>query len=136
MRNLVFVICLLLLPSVMFGQETRSPSKYHPVRNSANFIINGTGGLGNFYQKLRKLEAGQLRKVTIAHIGDSHIQADIFSGEVRLNLHTRFGSAGRGLIMPYEVAQTNSPYDIKAASQNVWFAKRNVFPNEPLPIGN
>lgn len=40
------------------------------------------------------------RPVTILHIGDSHIAADRFSGSLREQFQSRFGDAGRGLMMP------------------------------------
>lgn len=38
--------------------------------------------------------------VTILHIGDSHIAADRFSGSLREQFQSRFGDAGRGMMMP------------------------------------
>lgn len=49
-------------------------------------------------------------RFTIVHIGDSHLQADISTGNVRNLFQQRFGNAGRGLICPYKICGTNEPY--------------------------
>ncbi|MEO1449221.1 MAG: GDSL-type esterase/lipase family protein [Bacteroidota bacterium] len=119
--------------------ETAPPtpvhSRYPFIRDDLNLIDNNFRGLRHFYSQLEKLERGQTRQVRILHIGDSHIQADWFSGRLRLALQKRYGSAGRGLVFPYRVAKTNSPSDILSSSDAVWQAKRNISVENPLPIG-
>lgn len=73
--------------------------------------------------------------MNIAHIGDSHIQADILSGSIRQKLQLKFGNAGRGLIFPYRVAKSNEPASYKTVTNVTWDSKRNVFYDKPLPIG-
>lgn len=100
-----------------------------------NQIAFSAKHLARFFGKLRALELGQLNKVRVVHIGDSHIQADVLTGEVRHLLQDRFGDAGRGLLFPYQVAGTNAPADLRSNSPNTWKVKRNVFPDIPLPVG-
>ncbi|MES2689320.1 MAG: GDSL-type esterase/lipase family protein [Bacteroidota bacterium] len=45
----------------------------------------------------------------VVHIGDSHIQADWFSGRLRDLLQQHYGNAGKGLIFPYRQIKTNPP---------------------------
>lgn len=71
----------------------------------------------------------------IAHIGDSHIQADMFSGKIRKQLQKQFGNAGRGLIFPYRVAKTNGPDDYRSRTNATWDVKRVIATSNPLPIG-
>ena len=73
--------------------------------------------------------------VKVLHIGDSHIQADFFSGQIRQYLQVRFGNAGRGLIFPYRAAGSNEPADISSSTKGNWKSKRNVHIDNPLPIG-
>ena len=57
--------------------------------------------LSRFFSALAKLEARQPgQTVTILHLGDSHIAADRFSGDLREQFQSRFGDAGRGMLMP------------------------------------
>lgn len=110
-------------------------AKYKFIKPKKNRIENDSIGLEKFYQKLYQLETKSAKKVSIAHIGDSHIQADFFSGMLRQKLQTEFGNAGRGLIFPYKVARTNEPYSYQTSSNVTWETKRNIFLNNPLPIG-
>src|SRR5690349_22826079 len=54
---------------------------------------------------------------------------------IRRNFQVHFGNAGRGLIVPLRVAQTNEPNNFKTSSNVVWKSKRCVFPDQPVPIG-
>lgn len=82
--------------------------------------INNVAGLASFYQKLFKLKNGELQRVSIVQIGDSHIQPDLISREVRAGLQNFFGNAGRGLVFPYQVARTNGPLDVRSAASTRW----------------
>lgn len=137
-------ICLLaLLVSVL--TTTKSKAQYRSnnhlignypfIRYDLNNIDNELQGIKRFYRKLKELENGQIRRVRVVHIGDSHIQADYFPGTVRKALQMSFGVAGRGLVFPYRVAGTNTPSDIYSYSNISWESKRIVYPDKPLPIG-
>lgn len=102
---------------------------------SQNKIENDSIGLKFFYEKLHLMKNDSAQKVSIVHIGDSHIQADHFSGKVRQNLQIEFGNAGRGLIFPYRLAKTNGQESFKSSSNTDWQSKRCVFPDSLLPIG-
>ena len=99
--------------------------------------MNEEIGLKHFKESLLKLKQSNEQKVIITHIGDSHIQADLFSGKMRRNFQNEFGNGGRGLVFPYQAAKTNGPWDyiFKDESKSKWEAKRNIFINNPIPIG-
>lgn len=115
--------------------DTSAYKLYKFIRTDINHVQNDSTSLSAVYEKLYQLEQTKKGRVNIAHIGDSHIQADIFSGSVRQKLQLKFGNAGRGLIFPYRVAKSNEPTSYKTITNVVWDAKRNVFYDKPLPIG-
>src|SRR5690606_5131199 len=92
--------------------------------NPAKDTITNVEGLSSFYQKLLALRAGQRHRVNIVQIGDSHIQPDIISREVRAGLQDFFGDAGRGLVFPYQVARTNGPLDITSSTSTRWLPSK------------
>ena len=106
------------------------------VNNELNLITNEKA-LQSFFQKLDDLKHGRRNKVVIVHIGDSHIQADNFTGTMRKQFQQQFGNGGRGLYFPYRTAKTNGPFDVKDLNSCVcnWKTKRCCFPNIPIPIG-
>ncbi|MEM6806643.1 MAG: LysM peptidoglycan-binding domain-containing protein [Bacteroidota bacterium] len=120
-----FVCCLSIAPITVAQEGYYRGQAYPFIREDLNEITNQNKGLKQFYRQLQKLESGKTKRINIVHIGDSHIQADWFSGMLRMNLQKRFGSAGRGLIFPYAVAKTNGPYDLYSSSNTRWESRRN-----------
>jgi LysM repeat protein len=97
-------------------------------------IIN-TKAISNFYVKLKQLETKKDCKLRIVHIGDSHIQADLFTGKMRALLQERFGNGGLGFSFPYNLAKTNGNYFIKYSASTTLECSRNVFADSTKPIG-
>ena len=113
-----------------------SATTFSFVKNELNNLSN-SNALNDFYQKLDELKSGIRKKLVIVHIGDSHIQADNFTGTMRKLLQQQFGNGGRGLYFPYRTAKTNGPFDIKDINSCAcnWKCKRCVFPLISIPIG-
>lgn len=108
--------------------------KYPFISTVFNRIFNGNG-LDSFYQKLYNVKNNGTGIVSIVHIGDSHIQADYLSAIVRNNLQQFFGNAGRGLVFPYQLAQSNAPSDITSSSNSSWQFNRLAHPEIPIAAG-
>lgn len=76
--------------------------------------INRINMNGDDWSELRdKFNNIDSTSVTILHIGDSHIQADVLTNRVRTHFWKQFGSGGRGLITPLKICGTNEPYNYK-----------------------
>ena len=101
--------------------------KYPFIGTVFNRVFNATG-LDSFFYKLSSLKNSDSGVVTIVHIGDSHIQPDFLSGVVRKGLQLSFGDAGRGLVFPYQLAQSNAPDDIISSSNSRWLFNRVAHP--------
>src|SRR3989304_5586774 len=69
--------------------------KYTFIKADSGKLHNDSIALRSFYEKLYQLKTTGKGKVNVAHIGDSHIQADFFSGVVRQHFHLDFENAGR-----------------------------------------
>jgi len=81
-----------------------------------------------FYASVDSLANGAKRKVNVVHIGDSHVQADMFPGKVRESFHldAALGNGGRGFTFPYAAARTNSPINLKVSYTGTWTGCRNI----------
>lgn len=88
-----------------------------------------------FYEKLRQLETSKNGKINIVHIGDSHIQADLFSGKMRSDFQDKFGNAGLGFSFPHNLAKTNGNHYIKYSSNASFENYRNVHPDSTKAVG-
>jgi lysophospholipase L1-like esterase len=91
--------------------------------------------LDPFFRKLSELKKNKNGTVSIMHIGDSHIQADYLSHQLRQNFQREFGNSGRGFLVPNQVAQTNEAANYNSRSTGKWEPKRMVFTEQPLPTG-
>jgi lysophospholipase L1-like esterase len=90
-----------------------------------------------FYRKIDYLLKKGKGEINILHIGGSHVQADVFSNEVRRDLdaiNDRFQTP-RGFIFPYSVAKTNNPSNYKVSYTGKWEAVRNVQANREISLG-
>lgn len=68
-------------------------------------------------------------KFCIVHVGDSHVQPDIFPGELRRRLQFIHGEGGRGMIFPYSTAQTYSSHAYTSTHTGKWrFSKTAIIP--------
>jgi lysophospholipase L1-like esterase len=137
--NLKRILCtielLLLITSVSFCQSDSIWQQAYPfLRTEAN-TINNHQALSGFFARLDSLERGEIRQVKIVHIGDSHIQADFFSGEIRRLMQQRYGNAGRGFVFPYKAARTNGPGDYTSGSYGNWESRRMVIASGSPAIG-
>lgn len=131
------IIIFLLSTCCIYAQQDSvnaflSPYKF--IRAEKNIITNPSG-LNTFFEALYKLSIEKRGVVNISHIGDSHIQADFFSGMLRQKLQRQFGNAGRGLIFPYKVAKTNEPYNYLTSSNSLWESGRCVSYPQAIPTG-
>lgn len=127
-----FLLVWGLATSGLFGQVSRSQSPLPtptttistPVSRESNNLWNTDPGLSHFFECLEELQENRRDQVVVVHIGDSHIQADWFSGTVRMSLQKAFGNAGRGLVFPFRQARTNAPPDIRSSSNVSWSSRR------------
>lgn len=109
--------------------------KTYGLEKEEDNVIQNAAHLDDFFEKLHHIKTTGKTKVSIIHLGDSHIQADYLTAVVRKNIQLDFGDAGRGLIVPGRVAATNEPANIHSSSNVHWNVKRCIYPNQPLPIG-
>lgn len=81
--------------------------------------ITNITALHSFYTELSSLQENN-GSVAIVHLGDSHIQSDFFSGEIRKKLQHTFGNAGRGFVFPYGIAGSAGALDVLFSHTGFW----------------
>jgi lysophospholipase L1-like esterase len=134
-RRITIWLSAIVLALVSGSLPAQTPADSLAVLNIGENVVNNATHLHAFYEKLYSLKSGQTERVSIIHIGDSHIQADFLTEVVRKSLQQSFGNAGRGLVVPARVAGTNEPLNFRSFSSSTWNAKRIVHPAKPLPVG-
>ncbi|WP_338761680.1 GDSL-type esterase/lipase family protein [Bernardetia sp. ABR2-2B] len=148
-RVIWFLIIILSIPTLAFCQDDlqektknledsirlmlyKERPYFEVVNYGANRIqMKDSSSLDYFFEKLYALQTQkkeEKKQVKILHMGDSHIQADFFTGKVRrlFQEDKRFGDAGRGFTFPYSAAKTNNPFDYKTRYTGSWTSQKMV----------
>lgn len=96
-------------------------------KNQFEFPSDSDGFERFFYKMDTILQRGE-GKLSIIHIGGSHIQADIYSGRTRERLQSFYPgfNGGRGSVFPFTIAHTNTPSSYKFTYTGSWESCRNV----------
>ncbi len=128
---LFIVVCLFSVGAdAAQGLLRRGVPKYDFISDTLNKIITpgSTDRRDAFFKKLDSVVLCHEGMINILHIGGSHVQADIYSNEIRRNLDSinDVSQPGRGLIFPYTVAKTNNPSNYKISYQGEWTTTKNV----------
>jgi len=113
-------------------QAAELSGKYPFIRYTRNELLLGD----DQPDFLTLLAEADHRKINILHLGDSHIQADVYTGTIRSRLQELFGNGGRGFLFPCRVARSNNPDDYTTASTGSWTSTKCTVatPTEPLGV--
>jgi lysophospholipase L1-like esterase len=87
----------------------------------------------NLSQKFTQLISNATKGIEplrVLHIGDSHIQADFFTGETRRLLSTWLAdtNTSRGFTFPYQIVASNNPDDFNVEWKGTWIRNRTNGP--------
>ncbi len=134
--QIIFLLLFVELASCRntFAQENCIPDTlgYYWLNKDLNYLqFYNRSALSHFYNKWSKGEG----TITIAHLGDSHLQSDIFPGELRKNLQNVKGYAGRGMVFPFSIAKTYSANDLKSTYTGAWQCSRSIEHYPKLALG-
>ncbi len=99
---------------------TAADSVRHSFVNLDANLLQNTAGLEPFFKKLYAQRTRGGQKISIVHIGDSHILGDFLTRVVRSRLQEEFGNAGRGLVFPYRAAGSHGPDDYVFEKTGSW----------------
>jgi lysophospholipase L1-like esterase len=102
-----------------------------------SFVMNDNQQADPFFSKMDSLILLGKGKINILHIGDSHIQADYVSGQLRKRFQNMaWGlNGGRGFVFPVKMAGSNNPWNFSVSYSGKWSGCKNVEENRHCPIG-
>lgn len=81
------------------------------INENANVIILNGDDWSALRRSLANPRSWKDGKWQVVQVGDSHIQPDIMTAQVRWKLQDKWGNGGRGLIAALNLAHTNEPRD-------------------------
>lgn len=141
MRKVFLIIILIFVAFYGYCQDTPYKAVNYSFINQDKNLIHFCGNSSEKFKKicliLNNLIVKGNGQLKILQIGDSHIQADYFSGKMRENMQSFApGIKGnRGFIFPYRIAKTNNPENYKSKFTGNWHHKRNITENNNTDLG-
>ncbi len=128
-KNILFAF--FLISAFLTKAQNSSPSfaEYGFVNDKENYIhfYDKGANFNTFYKKLHTLLTEKKGKVKIMQIGGSHIQAEIWPDQVRMDFLAISDSlnGGRGFVFPFKMAKTWNPKNHQISFTGKWESFRN-----------
>jgi LysM repeat protein/lysophospholipase L1-like esterase len=88
--------------------------------------------VNHFYESLKQSDK---IKLSILHMGDSHIQSEIPTGVARQLLQQKYGDGGRGMVFPYSAAKTYSSIHYSSKHDGNWQYAKTLKVPPTIPLG-
>jgi hypothetical protein len=137
---LLIIICLLGEPSLKAQSDYPYDINFYEFIHYDKNKIEFPGDSADFEKIFLKIDTLMLfgeGKITIVHIGGSHVQADIYPRRIRQRLQTFYPgmNGGRGMVFPYKMAKTNTPPGYRTSFSGEWTTCRNVEQGKTCNLG-
>ena len=112
--------------------------KHAKIKLEANTLKYDTSSatMRSFIEKWNALQQNGRGRVSIMHIGGSHVQAGTMSHRIRRHLVNSVGASDRGLVFPYSAAaKCNNPADYRISCKEKMGLTRNVYKEPQKELG-
>lgn len=119
-------------------QPFRGPVPRQVDATANKLLLPGdTNAFARWHAKLDELLFHGTGQVQVVHFGGSHVQADMWSGQLRHRLQTMVPGVrgGRGFLFPYNVAKSNNPYWYDPQFTGTWTSAKNVQRQDTASLG-
>ena len=105
--------------------------------NRIKFFGDSTPNFDYFYRNYDSLMHFEDRQLLFYHIGGSHIQADVYSHDVReyVGLNDTITQAPRGLMFPFGLLGLDYPYNYRVKKTGNWDGVRAVVKKDTNTLG-
>ena len=122
-QTLAVILSLIVAGLPVAGRVIRQGLRQPSRAIAPSLPIEDPGGdeMRAFYESLMRTEARPSRGLTrIVHYGDSHVAADLLTGELRRKFQMGFGDGGPGFIVAGRPWQGYSPHGVRTAASPGW----------------
>lgn len=137
MRNLIIFFYTLILGGALSVQAQEiievDSLKFPWYAPSINYVqFYHKTAIKHFQESLNQVNK---TKISILHMGDSHIQSEIPTGVARQLLQQKYGDGGRGLVFPYSAAKTYSSIHYSSKHEGNWQYAKTLKVPPAIPLG-
>jgi lysophospholipase L1-like esterase len=113
--------------------------RYSFIQYDSNYIHISKNNLAfeSIYGSIDSILTKGTGKLRILHVGGSHIQADIYTHQIRKRFQGMSPdmNGGRGLIFPYRMVKTNGPSNFRVDYEGNWIHCKNTRNNSSCNLG-
>lgn len=138
----ILLASCLMKPEAALGERraTLRPLPTYPFIRYDENALQFPGGHLRFdtlYQRLDTLLQTGKGRISIVHIGGSHVQAGYLSHQLRTDFATLGDSivTERGLVFPFRILRTNAPQNYRITYTGRWESTRCIKPNGTDTLG-
>ncbi|WP_107039076.1 GDSL-type esterase/lipase family protein [Brumimicrobium mesophilum] len=116
----------------LFGIIDTSVQNQYPFiqfdKNNYQFYTKESPTFEKLFFELQQMVKTKKGKLNFYHIGGSHIQADIYTNDMREYLLNYWDDlpGERAFVFPFKMARTNNPWNYAFTSNNEWKGYRSV----------
>jgi LysM repeat protein/lysophospholipase L1-like esterase len=137
MRNLIIFFYTLILGGALSAKAQEiievDSLKFPWYAPSINYVqFYHKSAIKHFQESLSQVNK---TKISILHMGDSHIQSEIPTGVARQLLQQKYGDGGRGLVFPYSAAKTYSSIHYSSKHEGNWQYAKTLKVPPAIPLG-
>lgn len=136
MKKIIAIWSFVLLTALAAAQS--AVGTYSFIKYDENKILfdKDSSTFLNLYKKLSEINGGNVKKLSIVHIGGSHVQGGTWSNTFNENFQRTFNVQGGGyFVFPYKIAKTNGQPYATSFANGKWSKCRNVKKDFCLPLG-
>lgn len=135
-RGLKIFFLLVYLTVQGWAQDSLKVPSFVRLEHNRLFFGSDSSAFVRLFGKMQNVNSSQLTRLTVVHIGGSHVQAGVWSGTFASDLQYNFKTAGGGYFgFPYKLAKTNGQYFLSSYSTGKWKKCRAVSVDFCLPLG-
>jgi lysophospholipase L1-like esterase len=134
-QSLLVAVFILLPRHALISQEL---NKYTFIQENLNhlYFSKDSSAFLKFYEKLGKINSDEKNRITVVHMGGSHVQGGTWSNTFISNFQNEFKTEGGGYFaFPYKIAKTNGQSYVNSFSTGKWKKCRAVGKEFCLPLG-
>jgi lysophospholipase L1-like esterase len=139
------VLCLLrglgilLFHAQLVAQDIGALKELPFIGHAANRIelLGDSTAWNHLHDRMDRLLFEGQGQLNVVHIGGSHVQADMWSMQLRHRLQNMAPGirAGRGFLFPYTLVDSNNPYWYEPLHTGTWNGVRNVSRTDSSLLG-
>lgn len=125
--------CCPLFSLAQQGDGIRDTSKHTGIHEELNMLqFYNRSAITGFHNAWK---TSSKNKFVVVHVGDSHVQPDIYPHEIRKRMQFLHGDGGRGMVFPYSTADSYYSHQYTGSHTGTWRWGKTMRIPPALPLG-